>query len=81
MPKKKGTSTGGASKKSSGDLRPRKNPKGSGGGVPGAPAIQGEGAPGLPTLTPDDLPDPEVRESCERVVCGATESRSGQRSR
>jgi len=35
MPKKKGTSGGGTSKKGSGDLRPRKNPKGGGGGVPG----------------------------------------------
>ena len=35
MPKKKGTSGGGTSKKGSGDLRPGKNPKGGGGGVPG----------------------------------------------
>jgi hypothetical protein len=35
MPKKKGTSGGVTSKKGSGDLQPRKNPTGGGGGVPG----------------------------------------------
>ena len=44
MPKKKVTSGGGTSKKGSGDLRPRKNPKGGGGGVPG---LAGGGVPGI----------------------------------
>jgi hypothetical protein len=64
MPKRKGTSTGGASRKSSGDLPARKNPKGGGGRVPGAPAIQGGGIPGSPTLTTVGKP-PRLAESLE----------------
>ena len=47
MLKKNGTSGGGTSKKGPGDLRPRKNPKGGGGGVPGSPALAGGGVPGI----------------------------------
>ena len=56
MPKKKGTSGGGTSKKGSGDLRPRKNPKGGGGGVPGSPAIQAGGVPGAPSIAGGGVP-------------------------
>ena len=56
MPKKKGTSGGETSKKGPGDLRPRKNPKGGGGGVPGLPAVQGGGVPGSPTLAGGGVP-------------------------
>ena len=56
MPKKKGTSGRGTSKKGPWDLRPRKNPKGGGGGVPGLPAVQGGGVPGSPTLAGGGVP-------------------------
>ena len=48
MPKKKGTEHK--------DLRPRKNPAGGGGGVPGAPTVAGGGVPGAPSIAGGGVP-------------------------
>src|SRR4030095_14775529 len=56
MAKKKDGSAGRTAKKAPGDLRPRKNPTGGGGGVPGSPALQGAGVPGSPALQAGGVP-------------------------
>ena len=56
MPKKKGTTGGRGSKKGAGDLRPRKDPAGGGGGVPGAPTLQAGGVPGAPSIAGGGVP-------------------------
>jgi hypothetical protein len=57
MARKKSRGTGRTPKRAAaGDMKPRKNPRGGAGGVPGSPSPQAGGVPGGPTLQAGGIP-------------------------